>query len=70
MQFLPWPAYSSDMTPIEHVWDFVGQCFACDLRPAASKDEFLLRIQALWNFPQAYIQKLFDSMPRRIAALI
>ncbi|GFX45528.1 transposable element Tcb2 transposase [Trichonephila clavipes] len=36
MEFLPWPAYSPDMSPIEHVWDFVGRRLA----PAASKDEF------------------------------
>ncbi|GFX13873.1 transposable element Tcb2 transposase [Trichonephila clavipes] len=26
MQLLPWPVYSSDMSPIEHVWDLVGRC--------------------------------------------
>ncbi|GFT95987.1 transposable element Tcb1 transposase [Trichonephila clavipes] len=71
MQLLPWPAYSPDMSPIVHVWDFVGRRLARDPFPAASKDEFLLRIQAIENsFPQAYIQNLFDSMPYRIAALI
>ncbi|GFU96408.1 transposable element Tcb2 transposase [Trichonephila clavipes] len=70
-QLLPWPAYSSHMSPIEHVWDLVGQCLARDPRPEASKDELLLRIQAIWNsLPQADIQNLFDSMPLRIAALI
>ncbi|GFU39772.1 hypothetical protein TNCV_1949621 [Trichonephila clavipes] len=59
------------MWPIEHVWDMVGRRLARDPRPAASKDKLLLRIQAIWNsFPQADIQNLFDSMPRRIAALI
>ncbi|GFX90297.1 transposable element Tcb2 transposase [Trichonephila clavipes] len=54
---------------IEHVWDFVGRRLGRD--PAASKDELLLHIQAIWNsLPQADIQNLFDSMPRRIAALI
>ncbi|GFX58939.1 hypothetical protein TNCV_806431 [Trichonephila clavipes] len=24
VQLLPWPAYSPDMSPIEHVWDIVG----------------------------------------------
>ncbi|GFT54909.1 uncharacterized protein TNCV_4888621 [Trichonephila clavipes] len=44
---------------------------ASDPRPAASKDELLLRIQAIWNsLPQADIQNLFDSVPRRIEALI
>ncbi|GFS69882.1 transposable element Tcb1 transposase [Trichonephila clavipes] len=60
MLLLPWPAYSSDMSPIEHVWDLVGW-----------QDELLLRTQAIWNsFPQTDIQNLFDSMLRRIAALI
>ncbi|GFX97626.1 transposable element Tcb2 transposase [Trichonephila clavipes] len=39
LQLLPWPAYSPDMSPIEHVWYLVGRCLARDPRPAASKDE-------------------------------
>ncbi|PRD27402.1 UNVERIFIED_CONTAM: hypothetical protein NCL1_35463 [Trichonephila clavipes] len=36
-----------------------------------SKDELMLRKEAIWNsLPQGDIQNLFDSMPRRIAALI
>ncbi|GFY05913.1 transposable element Tc1 transposase [Trichonephila clavipes] len=71
IQLLPWPAYSPDMSPIEHVWDFVGWRLARDPRPAALKDKLLLRIQAIWNsLPQVDIQNLFDSMPRRIAALV
>ncbi|GFU79136.1 transposable element Tcb1 transposase [Trichonephila clavipes] len=71
MQFLPWPVYSPDMSPIEHVWDLVGWRLARDPCPAASKDELLLPIQAIWNYLlQEDIQNLFDSMPRRIVALI
>ncbi|GFV69638.1 transposable element Tcb1 transposase [Trichonephila clavipes] len=71
MQLLPWPAYSPDMSPIEHEWDLVGWRLAHDPRLAASKDELLLRVQAVWNsLLQADIQNLFDSLPRRIAALI
>ncbi|GFW15947.1 transposable element Tcb1 transposase [Trichonephila clavipes] len=59
------------MSPIEHVWDWVGRHLARDPHPAAAKDELFLRIQAIWNsLPQAKIQNLFDSMPRRIAAPI
>ncbi|GFW69852.1 hypothetical protein TNCV_1403051, partial [Trichonephila clavipes] len=47
MQLLPWSAYSPDMSPIEPVWDLVGRRFARDPRPAASKDELSLRIQAI-----------------------
>ncbi|GFT27095.1 transposable element Tcb1 transposase [Trichonephila clavipes] len=71
MQLLPWPAYSPDTSPIEHVWDLVGRRLARDPRPAASKDELLLCIQAICkSLPQVDIQNLFDSMPRRILALI
>ncbi|GFV69631.1 transposable element Tcb1 transposase [Trichonephila clavipes] len=42
-----WPAYSTDMSPMEPVWDLVGRRLARDPRPAASKDELLLRIQAI-----------------------
>ncbi|GFV31561.1 transposable element Tcb2 transposase [Trichonephila clavipes] len=67
MQLLPWPDYSPDMSSIVHVWDLVGRRFARYPRPASSKDELLLRI---WNsLPQADIQNLFDSMPRRTTTL-
>ncbi|GFW29739.1 transposable element Tc1 transposase [Trichonephila clavipes] len=71
MQRLPWPVYSPDMSPIELVWDLVDRKCARDLRPAASKDELLLRIQARWNsLPQADIQNLFHFRSRRIERLI
>ncbi|GFV62312.1 hypothetical protein TNCV_2464391 [Trichonephila clavipes] len=47
MQLLPWSAYSTDMSPIGHVWYLVGRRLARDLHPAASKDELLQRIQAI-----------------------
>ncbi|GFV64459.1 hypothetical protein TNCV_4716341 [Trichonephila clavipes] len=71
MQLLPGPVYPPDMSPIKHLRNLVGRCLARDPRPTASKDEFMLHIQAIRNsLPQADIQNLFDSMPRRIAALI
>ncbi|GFY36548.1 transposable element Tcb2 transposase [Trichonephila clavipes] len=71
VQLLPWPAYSPDMSPIEHVWDIVGGRLARDLRPVVSTDELWLHIQTIWNtLPQADIQNLFNSMPCRVAALI
>ena len=65
------PAYSPDMSPIEHVCDFVGRRLTCDPRPVASKDKLWLRIQEMWNsLPQENIQKVFGSIPCHIAALI
>ncbi|GFX68973.1 transposable element Tc1 transposase [Trichonephila clavipes] len=57
------------MSPIDHMWDLVGQHLARDQSPTASKDELWECIQTTWNsHPQADIQYLFHSMPRRIAA--
>ena len=71
MEFLPWPVYSPNMSPIVHVWDLIRWHLARDLRIAASKHKLCLCIQAIWNsLPQADIQNLFDSIPRRIAAII
>ena len=71
MQLLPWPAYSPNISPIEHVWDLIVWRLAHDSHPAAPKDELRLHIQAIWNYiQQAVIQNLFYSMPSRIAALI
>ena len=71
IQLFPLPAYSPDMSPIEHVWDMVGRRLALNPRPTASKDKLWVRIQRIWNsLTQTDIQHLFDSMPRRIEALI
>ncbi|GFT37231.1 transposable element Tcb1 transposase [Trichonephila clavipes] len=59
------------MSPIGLLWELVIRRLACDPHPAASKDKLLLLIHAMWNsLPQANIQNLFNSMPRRITALI
>ena len=47
MQLFPWSAYSPDMSPTNHVWDLVDRSLARDPRPAASKDEFYLRMKAI-----------------------
>lgn len=71
VSLLPWPAYSPDMSPIEHVWDFIGRRLACTASRAHSKTELWRQVEAIWTaIPQDYIQSLYHSMPRRIAALI
>ncbi|GFY23729.1 transposable element Tcb2 transposase [Trichonephila clavipes] len=47
IQLLPWLAYLPDMSPNKPVWDLVGRSLARDLRSEASKDEILMRIQAI-----------------------
>lgn len=71
VSLLPWPAYSPDMSPIEHVWDFIGRRLARTAGGAHSKTELWRQVEAIWNaIPQDYIQNLYYSMPRRVQALI
>ena len=59
MQLFTWTAHSPDMLPIEHAWDLVDRRLARDERPAASKGELWLHIEAIRNsLPPADIQKL------------
>lgn len=68
---LPWPARSPDMSPIEHVWDMVGRHLVRHGPPVTGVTDLWARLQTAWReIPQDRIQNLFDSMPRRIAALI
>ncbi|GFX59982.1 uncharacterized protein TNCV_4984931 [Trichonephila clavipes] len=42
-----------------------------DYTPAAPQDQILQLVEAAWSaVPQLYIQRLFESMPRRVAAVM
>ncbi|KAJ8885869.1 hypothetical protein PR048_012075 [Dryococelus australis] len=59
------------MSPIEHVWDMVARRLVHRVPPATTVDALWTRIQNAWReIPQEHIQVLFDSMPRRLGALI
>ncbi|GFV36126.1 zinc finger protein 251 [Trichonephila clavipes] len=60
MQIPPWLTCLPDMSPIEYMWNSVGQHVARDPRPTTSKDEILVRIQTIWDsLPHALIQRLY-----------
>ncbi len=60
---LAWPAYSPDMSPIEHVWDALDRRIRQRVLVPAN-------IQKLrTNIPQATINNLINSMWRRCVAL-
>ena len=54
---LPWPAYSPDISPIEHVWDALDRCLRQHVPVPAN------------NIPQATINSLINSMRRRCVVL-
>ncbi|GFY24272.1 transposable element Tcb1 transposase [Trichonephila clavipes] len=71
IELLPWPARSPDLSPIENMWFIVAQRMTQIISAAATPDQLWQRVEATWSaVPQEYIQSLFDSMPRRVVAVI
>ncbi|UYV65951.1 IRF2BP2 [Cordylochernes scorpioides] len=70
VQMLPWPPYSPDLSPIEHVWDIIGRRLHALPQPR-SEDELWQMVEREWRaIPQVAIRTLIDSLPRRVAACI
>ncbi|GFU43263.1 transposable element Tcb1 transposase [Trichonephila clavipes] len=71
IELLPWPSYSPDLSPIENMWSMVSQRLTQITLPAATPEQLWQRVEAAWSdVPQEHIQSLFESMPRRVAAVI
>ncbi|UYV71279.1 Transposase [Cordylochernes scorpioides] len=70
VQMLPWPPYSPDLSPIEHVWDIIGRRLHALPQPR-SEDVLWQMVEREWRaIPQDAIRTLIDSLPRRVAACI
>ncbi|GFV86402.1 transposable element Tc1 transposase [Trichonephila clavipes] len=71
IELLPWPARFPDLSPIENLWSMVAQRLTQITPPAATPDQLWQRVEAAWSaVPQKHIQNLFESMSRRLAAVI
>ncbi len=67
---LAWPAYSPDMSPIEHVWDALDRRIRQRVPVPANIQQLRTAIEEEWtNIPQATINNLINSMWRRCVAL-
>ncbi|UYV79336.1 DPH1 [Cordylochernes scorpioides] len=57
VQMLPWPPYSPDLSPIEHVWDIIGRRLHALPQPR-SEDELWQMVEREWRaIPQDAIPK-------------
>ncbi|GFS88869.1 transposable element Tcb1 transposase [Trichonephila clavipes] len=64
---LPWPARSPDLSPIEHIWDYLRW----RVGHPTSLNELEARLQQIWKeMSRDIIQNLYASMPDRIASCI
>ncbi len=67
---LAWPAYSPDMSPIEHVWDALDRRIRQLVPVPANIQQLHIAIEEEWtNIQQATINNLVNSMRRRCVAL-
>ncbi len=68
---LEWPSNSPDLNIIEHVWAFIKRRLYGYERALQNIQELWDRVQDIWtNLPLAFLQGLYESMPRRIRALL
>jgi hypothetical protein len=64
---LPWPPRSTDLSPIEHVWDIIGRRLSNLMRPPQTLEDLQHQKQVAWDeIPQEEIDNLINSMPRRV----
>ncbi|GFV39346.1 transposable element Tcb1 transposase [Trichonephila clavipes] len=71
IELLPWPARFPYLSPIENMWSMVAQRLTQITPPATTPDQLWQRVEAAWSavLPK-HIQSLFESMSRRVTAVI
>ncbi|GFT21733.1 transposable element Tcb1 transposase [Trichonephila clavipes] len=71
IELLPWPDLTPDLSPIDNMRFMVAQRLTQITPLAVTPDQLWQRVEAAWSaVPQEHIQSLFESMPRRVAAVI
>jgi len=70
-QTMVWPAQSPDLNPIEHLWGYLKRRLADHECSSKGIYELWERVQVDWEeIPVEECQKLIESMPRRVHAVI
>lgn len=68
---MEWPAQSPDMNPIEHLWEHLKRKLHKYNDPPKGVWELWDRVVEEWNkIPPEVCQKLVESMPRRLEAVV
>ncbi|KAG3112528.1 hypothetical protein PI124_g2657 [Phytophthora idaei] len=68
---LVWPALSPDLNPIENVWGMLVRDVYCGGKPYITVEELKIAIRRAWGrLKLQKLQKLLDSMPDRVGAVL
>ncbi|GFX64437.1 transposable element Tcb1 transposase [Trichonephila clavipes] len=71
IELLPWSVRSPDLSLIENMWSMVAQRLTQITPPAATPDQLWQRVEAASSaVPPKHIQSSFESMLKRVAAVI
>ena len=68
---LPWPAFSPDLNPIEHLWEELDRRVRRRDNPPSSVLELEQALLQEWNnIPQMTVNNLIKSMTRRVQSAL
>ena len=71
IQVLPWPSFSPDLNPIEHLWDQLGRAVRSRQPRPQTRQELVQALLEEWDrIPQERIRRLIRSMRPRLQACI
>jgi hypothetical protein len=68
---LSWQAQSPDLNPTEHLWELLKRMLSAYQDPPNGLFQLWVRVAEEWvKIAKEEYQKLIESMPRRVAAVI
>ena len=71
IKLLEWPAQSPDMSFIENVWHALKDLIRARDPPPSNLEELWVAVQEEWGkLGISYLDHLYDSMPKRLCALL
>ncbi|GFW66618.1 transposable element Tcb1 transposase [Trichonephila clavipes] len=71
VQKLDWPSQSPDLNPIEHLWDELERKLRSQPNRPSSLQALTSAVMEAWRaIPMVTYQKLVESLPKRVLAVI
>ncbi|MES9884633.1 MAG: transposase [Sedimenticola sp.] len=70
IEVLVWPARSPDLSPIEHLWDYIGRKLRERNDVINVRDLQRALVEEWQRTPMTFVRKLINSMRRRCDAVI